>query len=435
MSSASSDGSSAPAAPAGASPTLSDDADDRWPGRPRGRDDAQSGALGTRGPEAERRDRAAHDADQLAHGAPPHLPAPDHPRRRRARRVARDRLPRARDLRELRGAGRRRGREGRSRDRDLARRRSSSRSRSRSASRSCSSRSRRRCSRSWLPIETNGSFVIVEGLIRVSIFILYLVVISLLPDLRRVFQYHGAEHKAINALEAGEELTPENVQRYSLIHPRCGTAFLLWVMVIAIFVFAFVGQTVVVLADREPHPAAAADRGARLRADPLRRQALGQPHPDDAARSGPLAPAAHDARALARPARGLDPRAARGASARGSGAPRGEAARRSHGLRAMALDELIDDLDALPRDAGADVRPVGLQRPPRGGGDRPPAEGARGPVPARAGVAAGPRRPRRGAGRRRPPRARARARGAPGSQSRRSSSSRSSRPTPPTART
>ena len=67
-------------------------------------------------------------------------------------------------------------------------------------------------------------------------------VISLLPDLRRVFQYHGAEHKAINALEAGEELTPENVQRFSLIHPRCGTAFLLWVMVIAIFVFAFVGQ-------------------------------------------------------------------------------------------------------------------------------------------------------------------------------------------------
>jgi uncharacterized protein YqhQ len=97
---------------------------------------------------------------------------------------------------------------------------------------------------SWLPIETTGWFVIVEGVIRVSIFILYLALISLLPDLRRVFQYHGAEHKAINALEAGEELTPERVQRFSLIHPRCGTAFLLWVMVIAIFVFAFVGQPV-----------------------------------------------------------------------------------------------------------------------------------------------------------------------------------------------
>jgi uncharacterized protein YqhQ len=94
----------------------------------------------------------------------------------------------------------------------------------------------------WLPIETDGLFVIVEGAIRVTIFILYILVISLLPDLRRVFQYHGAEHKAINALEAGEELTPENVQRFSLLHPRCGTAFLLWVMVIAIFVFAFIGQ-------------------------------------------------------------------------------------------------------------------------------------------------------------------------------------------------
>src|SRR5215210_3671916 len=94
----------------------------------------------------------------------------------------------------------------------------------------------------WLPIETTGWFVIVEGLIRVTLFIAYLSLISLLPDLRRVFQYHAAEHKAINAYEAGEELEPEIVQRYSLIHPRCGTAFLLWVMVIAIFVFAFFGR-------------------------------------------------------------------------------------------------------------------------------------------------------------------------------------------------
>src|SRR5215471_4749813 len=93
-----------------------------------------------------------------------------------------------------------------------------------------------------LPIRGTTPFVVVEGLIRVSIFILYLFLISLLPDLRRVFQYHAAEHKAINALEAGDELVPERVQRYSLIHPRCGTAFLLWVMVIAIFVFAFFGR-------------------------------------------------------------------------------------------------------------------------------------------------------------------------------------------------
>jgi len=93
-----------------------------------------------------------------------------------------------------------------------------------------------------LPIDRTGVFVIVEGLIRVTIFVLYLSLISLLPDLRRVFQYHAAEHKAINALEAGDELVPERVQRHSLIHPRCGTAFLLWVMVIAIFVFAFFGR-------------------------------------------------------------------------------------------------------------------------------------------------------------------------------------------------
>src|SRR6266540_1638714 len=95
---------------------------------------------------------------------------------------------------------------------------------------------------SWLPIETTGWFVIVEGLIRVTIFVVYLSLISLLPDLRRVFQYHAAEHKAINAYEAGEELEPEIVQRHSLIHPRCGTAFLLWVMVLAVFVFAFFGR-------------------------------------------------------------------------------------------------------------------------------------------------------------------------------------------------
>jgi uncharacterized protein YqhQ len=95
---------------------------------------------------------------------------------------------------------------------------------------------------SWLPIDDTGAFVVVEGLIKVAIFVLYLALISLLPDLRRVFQYHAAEHKVINAYEAGEELVPERVQPFSLIHPRCGTAFLLWVMVIAIFVFAFFGQ-------------------------------------------------------------------------------------------------------------------------------------------------------------------------------------------------
>jgi uncharacterized protein YqhQ len=93
-----------------------------------------------------------------------------------------------------------------------------------------------------LPISSGGWFVIVEGLIRMSIFIAYLSILSLLPPLRRVFQYHAAEHKAINAFEAGDPLEPEVVQRHSLIHPRCGTAFLLWVMVIGIFVFAVFGR-------------------------------------------------------------------------------------------------------------------------------------------------------------------------------------------------
>jgi uncharacterized protein YqhQ len=93
-----------------------------------------------------------------------------------------------------------------------------------------------------LPISSGGWFVLVEGLIRVAVFVGYLVVLSFIPSLRRVFQYHAAEHKAINAYEAGEELTPEITQRYSLIHPRCGTAFLLWVMVIGVFVFALFGR-------------------------------------------------------------------------------------------------------------------------------------------------------------------------------------------------
>ncbi len=93
-----------------------------------------------------------------------------------------------------------------------------------------------------IPVHSGAGFVLVEGVVRVAIFLIYLSIISLLPDLKRVFQYHAAEHKAINAYEAGEELVPENVQRFSLIHPRCGTAFLLWVMVVAIFVFAFFGR-------------------------------------------------------------------------------------------------------------------------------------------------------------------------------------------------
>jgi uncharacterized protein YqhQ len=86
------------------------------------------------------------------------------------------------------------------------------------------------------------AFVLLEGAIKVAILVGYLFAISLVPDLRRVFEYHAAEHKAINAYEAGDPLTPEVVQRHSLIHVRCGTAFLLWVMLVSIFVFIPFGR-------------------------------------------------------------------------------------------------------------------------------------------------------------------------------------------------
>ncbi len=85
-------------------------------------------------------------------------------------------------------------------------------------------------------------FWLVEGVIRVAIFVAYLVVITILPDLRRVFEYHGAEHMSIHALEHGEELTPDAVGKYRTLHLRCGTSFLLVVLVVSVFVFAAVGR-------------------------------------------------------------------------------------------------------------------------------------------------------------------------------------------------
>ncbi len=84
-------------------------------------------------------------------------------------------------------------------------------------------------------------FWLVEGLVRTAIFLGYLTLLSRLRDLRRVFEYHGAEHKVIACYEAGDELVPERAALYSRLHPRCGTSFLLVVMIVAIFVFAPVG--------------------------------------------------------------------------------------------------------------------------------------------------------------------------------------------------
>jgi uncharacterized protein YqhQ len=90
-------------------------------------------------------------------------------------------------------------------------------------------------------------FNIVDGVIRIIFLLAYIFVISLLPDIRRVFQYHGAEHKAIHAYEAGLPLTIENARRFPPLHPRCGTAFLLMVMVVAILVFSMIPSSAPIL--------------------------------------------------------------------------------------------------------------------------------------------------------------------------------------------
>jgi uncharacterized protein YqhQ len=84
-------------------------------------------------------------------------------------------------------------------------------------------------------------FWLVEGIVRTAIFLGYLWLLSRLRDLRRVFEYHGAEHKVIACYEAEDELVPERAALYSRLHPRCGTSFLLIVMIVAIFVFAPIG--------------------------------------------------------------------------------------------------------------------------------------------------------------------------------------------------
>jgi uncharacterized protein YqhQ len=88
--------------------------------------------------------------------------------------------------------------------------------------------------------DSNIVFNLVDGVIRVFVFLLYVYSISRMSDIQRVFQYHGAEHKSIFAFEAGNALTVENVQRFSRLHPRCGTSFLLIVMLVSIVVFSLI---------------------------------------------------------------------------------------------------------------------------------------------------------------------------------------------------
>ncbi|MBQ4517474.1 MAG: DUF1385 domain-containing protein [Clostridia bacterium] len=81
---------------------------------------------------------------------------------------------------------------------------------------------------------------LTEGLVRITIFLIYILLVSQMKDIRRVFEYHGAEHKTIFCYESGEELTIENARKFSRLHPRCGTSFLLIVMVVSIILFSFI---------------------------------------------------------------------------------------------------------------------------------------------------------------------------------------------------
>ncbi len=88
--------------------------------------------------------------------------------------------------------------------------------------------------------ESSLTFNFVDGIIRVLVFLIYILSINMSKDIRRVFEYHGAEHKAVHAYEAGEDLIPENVEKYSMLHPRCGTSFLLIVMMLSILIFSMI---------------------------------------------------------------------------------------------------------------------------------------------------------------------------------------------------
>jgi uncharacterized protein YqhQ len=94
----------------------------------------------------------------------------------------------------------------------------------------------------WTGVKGSVLFNLVDGLVRLALFFAYLSLLNLWKEMRRVFEYHGAEHKSIHAYEHGESLTVENVKKYTTRHPRCGTSFLMVVMVVSIIVFIFMGR-------------------------------------------------------------------------------------------------------------------------------------------------------------------------------------------------
>ena len=124
---------------------------------------------------------------------------------------------------------------------------------------------------------------VVEGVVQVAIFLGYLILIGRTSDVRRTFQYHGAEHMTIHALEAGDPLTVEAVRKYPTAHPRCGTEFLVVVILVSIVTFSIVGRQEHPADDPQPAHPHPGDRGGQLRAPPLRR-----PPPRQPARARPL---------------------------------------------------------------------------------------------------------------------------------------------------
>lgn len=102
----------------------------------------------------------------------------------------------------------------------------------------------------WLPlflteilkIKNNFNFNLIEGIIRLTIFFIYILILNIFKDFKRFFAYHGAEHKVVHTYEAGEELNIENAKNKSTLHPRCGTSFLLFVVLISILIFSFISK-------------------------------------------------------------------------------------------------------------------------------------------------------------------------------------------------
>src|SRR3954468_13256348 len=319
---------------------------DRRASRPRGRDDARPLELDRRRPQARRADRRGHAPDRVDDEAALALPAARDPRRDGARRVARDRLPRTVDLGSGRSAGGGGGRGG-GPDRALARR-DLLRLRRRDRVRGAPLQGHARAHHQLAPDRDHG--LVRAGRGRDPRHALHRLPLPDLAAARPAARLPVPRGRAQGdqrlrgrgGAEAGDRpaLQPDPPPlRHRLPALGDGDRDLR---------LRLLRATDLVLADRAPHPAAAGDRRDRLRADPLRRQAHRQPRPDDAARARPLAAAADDSQADARPARGLDSRPAGGAGARSARRARNPA-RRGDGL----MEDLVGELERSYNEANA----------------------------------------------------------------------------------